>query len=277
MATFTFYNPRSGTMRSGYWRRFVSRWAGLMGDVLPVQQMDTVDPSLAGPGDKIVAAGGDGTLRSVARHFGVGRKPPEEMPVILLLPAGTSNSVAKSLGIPVAGASWPHYLRCWRRVHVDAGMAGDSLFLLCASAGISASAVSRAERMRKRGTSSWFYARAFAGCLRGRQVKVFEGDKPPVRAKEVILANLSRFAGAVRIGGVDPFDGFLSMTVMSTSAEFIVRGLLSAFHGPPVPAFPVRKARIEGKGEFQIDGEPGGDLPVEVRVLPRAVPMGLPG
>ena len=162
---------------------------------------------------------------------------------------------------------------------MDVGKADGKLFLLCLSAGVSGLAVDLAERKRQKGTSSWSYARAVARCLlKDCRLRVeAEGLVLPQEAAEVILANMTRFGGALHIANADPSDGFLSLAVMRKPRRFAIRGLLSAFHGPGVPTVPVRRARVEGDGVFQIDGEPGGRLPVMVEVIPGALPMGLPG
>lgn len=51
------------------------------------------DQALARPGDFIIAAGGDGTVRKIAKHL-VGSGTP-----LAILPLGTANNIATSLGI----------------------------------------------------------------------------------------------------------------------------------------------------------------------------------
>lgn len=80
---------------------------------------------LAGERDAIVVAGGDGTVAEVAKKCAGSAVP------IAVVPTGTANNVATSLGIdardPLAAARG---LRAAREVKVDLGqVAGDSLFV----------------------------------------------------------------------------------------------------------------------------------------------------
>jgi diacylglycerol kinase family enzyme len=70
------------------------------------------------PGDLVVVAGGDGTVGKVARRL-IGAPTP-----IAILPMGTANNVATTLGI--SGRTFPEIIGGWiaaRCVHFDAGVA----------------------------------------------------------------------------------------------------------------------------------------------------------
>ena len=58
---------------------------------------DDLDGALRDPGALVVTAGGDGTVRKVARRL-IGRDVP-----MAILPLGTANNVARGLGLPVEG------------------------------------------------------------------------------------------------------------------------------------------------------------------------------
>jgi diacylglycerol kinase (ATP) len=79
---------------------------------------DDWDEALAAPADLIAAAGGDGTVSRVARRM-VGRGIP-----VALLPLGTANNIARTLG--VADVPIHEIVRGWRnprRVKLDVGVA----------------------------------------------------------------------------------------------------------------------------------------------------------
>lgn len=278
MVRYTIYNPKSGRMEKEFWRHFTRRYVALLGDLVPLQELSSLDLESLGPEDAVIAVGGDGTVRAVVDRCGAGRLPAADMPTILLLPAGTSNSVGRSLVIPVAAASWPGYIREHRRCLIDAGRANGKLFLLCVSAGFSGAAVTKAEKIRTKGPSVWAYALACAECLFIRETLEVETE-PPIKvphSKEIVLANMTRFAGVVKIAGADPADGLLALAHSRLASYFLLRGFISASGGSYVPTERVRRAKITGRGLYEIDGEPGGELPVEVEVLPAAVPFGLP-
>ena len=278
MVRYTIYNPKSGRMDEAFWKHFTRRHVALLGDLVPLGELDSLDLEHLGPEESVVAVGGDGTVRSVAEKCGAGRLPAAEMPTILLLPAGTSNSVARSLGIPLAAVSWPRYVRQHRRCLIDAGRAGERLFLLCVSAGFSGAAVSKAEEIRTKGPSVWAYTLASVECLFIKNRLEVECD-PPVRlprSKEIVLANMTRFAGVVKIADAQPTDGVLALAHSRLASYFLLRAFISACGGRYIPAEPVQRALIRGSGLYQVDGEPAGELPVEVEVLPGALPLGLP-
>ena len=79
---------------------------------------DDWEEALGEPADLVVAAGGDGTVGRVARRM-VGRNVP-----VAVLPAGTANNIARTLGL--AERSPEELIRGWgegRRVKLDIGMA----------------------------------------------------------------------------------------------------------------------------------------------------------
>jgi len=80
------------------------------------------------PGDFIVGAGGDGTIRQIAREL-IGRQIP-----IAPLPMGTANNIARAVG--VGHTPIPELIESWtsaRRVSFDVGVvktaAGENIFL----------------------------------------------------------------------------------------------------------------------------------------------------
>ena len=78
---------------------------------------DDWEEALNKPSDLVVAAGGDGTVGRVARGM-VGRNVP-----VSVLPAGTANNIARTLGL--ADRSPEELVRGWaeaRRVKLDIGM-----------------------------------------------------------------------------------------------------------------------------------------------------------
>jgi diacylglycerol kinase family enzyme len=97
----------------------------------------------------------------------------------------------------------------------------------------------------------------------------------------VILANVPEVAfGGTVAAGVDPFDGRLdlltvprlgTLSVITTVARMLTSSLGHAKGvSHTTTSSPVR---VESDGEvpFQLDGEPVGVLPVDVRVEPGAV------
>lgn len=121
--------------------------------------------------DVLVTLGGDGTVNEAvnglmtARPDGVGRArspeerlPAEKLPVLAVVPGGSTNVFARALGLP---PEWPdgtsvilEALRLGRFRHVGLGLADDRYFTFCAGLGLDAAVIRRVERARRRGRVS---------------------------------------------------------------------------------------------------------------------------
>jgi diacylglycerol kinase (ATP) len=106
--------------------------------------------SLKKPADLVVVAGGDGTVARVTRRM-VGRGVP-----VALLPSGTANNIARSLGL--VERPFEELVRGWespRRVKLDAGIArgpwGERYFIEGVGAGIFASVLAKPAKKVKNG------------------------------------------------------------------------------------------------------------------------------
>ena len=107
--------------------------------------------------DAVVALGGDGTINEVSQGL-VGTDV-----ALGILPGGTTNVMARSLGIPTdpveATAFLSSHLRSATRRRIGVGRAGDRYFLFCAGMGLDAEVVKRVEAdpTRKREQREMFF------------------------------------------------------------------------------------------------------------------------
>jgi diacylglycerol kinase (ATP) len=106
--------------------------------------------SLDSPADLVVVAGGDGTVARVTRRM-VGRGVP-----VALLPCGTANNIARTLGL--VERPFEELVRGWegaRRVKLDVGIAegpwGERHFVEGVGVGLFATLLSRPRKNAKRG------------------------------------------------------------------------------------------------------------------------------
>jgi diacylglycerol kinase (ATP) len=108
-----------------------------------------LDKVLADPGELVVAAGGDGTVAGVAKAL-AGRGVP-----LAIIPAGTANNIARSLGLPDDATPADHAAR-WataKRVPFDVGHATgpdgqDRRFVESVGCGLFADMMARFERKK---------------------------------------------------------------------------------------------------------------------------------
>jgi diacylglycerol kinase family enzyme len=141
--------------------------------------------------DAVIALGGDGTINEVSQGL-VGTDV-----ALGILPGGTTNVMARSLGIPVdpveATAFLSSHLRSATRRRIGVGRAGDRYFLFCAGMGLDAEVVKRVEAdpSRKRERREMFFLtnalKAAATDYRGIDPMITL-EAPGIEARKVVLA-----------------------------------------------------------------------------------------
>ncbi|RBQ19489.1 diacylglycerol kinase [Spongiactinospora rosea] len=99
--------------------------------VNPKRLRQTLESALALGPDLLIVGGGDGTLSSAVRHLA------QRDVALGVLPLGTTNNFARSLGLPLDLAGAAEVFRTGKVADVDVGMAGDRPFANLASFGVS--------------------------------------------------------------------------------------------------------------------------------------------
>jgi diacylglycerol kinase family enzyme len=131
----------------------------LLGDGTDAQQ--TVRSAVQTGASAVVAAGGDGTVRSVAAGL-VGSRTP-----LGVLPLGTLNHFAKDVGIPLDLEQAAAAIVARRQRSVDVGAVNDRIFVNNSSIGIYPDIVAAREDIRRQGHRKWAaFALATARILR---------------------------------------------------------------------------------------------------------------
>lgn len=235
--------------------------------------------------DPIVAVGGDGTVHEVANGLlGFGGATPR----LAVIPIGTGNDFARSVGIPtrfaeaiavaVGGAGVPRA--------IDAARCNGRYFIGVAGAGLDArvaSAVNAAPRRMKIGALPFVWY-ALREIIRKRSVElVMELDRGTVLHQRSLLVSVSncRFSG----GGMqlapdaEPDDALLDVCIVGDASRVdLVRLLPRVFSGghvghPMVALHRARRVTISGPPDVlaQADGELIGGLPLEISVVPGAL------
>lgn len=93
MRATLLYNPKSGTAEDE--RRLVDAFAEVGWKVERCVHKKNLEDCMCDPGDVVIVAGGDGTVGKVAKRL-AGTNVP-----MAIVPTGTANNVARSLGIGV--------------------------------------------------------------------------------------------------------------------------------------------------------------------------------
>jgi YegS/Rv2252/BmrU family lipid kinase len=169
---------------------------------------------LARGADRVVVGGGDGTLSTAAGLLAGTRA------ALAILPLGTANDFARTLGIPADLARACRVVARGRVRTVDVGLAGRRAFLNAASVGVSSEVTRRVNGGLKRRAGALAYPLAGAAAA----------GTPPFRARlvadgavrhdgwalQVVIGN-GRFHGGGRLvaPGARPDDGALDAYVLS--------------------------------------------------------------
>lgn len=226
-----------------------------------------VDASSA---DAVVAAGGDGTLRAVARAM---RAMRLEQP-LGLIPAGTGNVMAAELAIPRDKTGLAAMLMQSPVRQVAMGRAnGEPFFCMC-GAGFDGAVVARLSLPLKERIGRAAYVPAVLSEL-SHEPQMFEVtiDGRRIFASWVIATNARHYGGRfVIVSGAGVLGNELTAVVLTASTRIgRVVELLAIATGtvarcPSIEIMPLTRLTIAARGvpAIQIDGDAGGAAPLLV-------------
>lgn len=289
-------NPVSGRASHGMTR---ARCLEAMEDAgLSVEVVETTGPAqvarlVAGREgadfDLLVAGGGDGTIREVAETASWLEVP------FGIVPLGTSNSVARELGIPRRPAEAARVVASGRPRAVDMAEAAGRRFLLCIGVGFDAEVVARVHAARRQGLSQLSYVPAAMGAFftygfPGIEV-VVDGAAAPPGPVQVVVGNTRTWGGPMVLSQdarID--DGLLDVSLFYGGRGSLTGQALRALMKRPlskrpdrpgasgVLLFKAREVYVPGppSAPVEMDGDPGPPLPLHIKVLPRAVEVIVP-
>ncbi len=241
--------------------------------------------AVADGAQKIVALGGDGTVREVASAL---KGTDIEMGII---PCGTGNDMVRPLGISkdpmIALDTVLHGVA--RRM--DACMANDELFFNIAGFGFDVDVLDYTEIYKKRyrnGSIAYLRGllRAVAGLSMRKTVITWPEGRMEKDALIIAAGNGTHFGGGMPVTPLaDPFDGLLDVCVMHDVTKFVaIRLLLKFLKGKHlaekkyVTYFRTTEltATCEPFSRLDIDGEVIPGTPVTFKILPKSLLVLLP-
>jgi diacylglycerol kinase family enzyme len=235
----------------------------------------------------VVAAGGDGTIRLMAER--TARETP-----LSILPLGTENLLARYLGIGPDPAQLARVIAAGYTATFDAGSADGRLFTLMAGCGFDADVVRRLHSSRQGHIHHFSYAKPILDAIRTYdypelRVRYAAADAPAeaeltqeITARWVFVVNLPRYAGGLSFSPqASGTDGLLDVCTFKEgslwSGLLYLGGVMLGQHETmeDFTRVQTRRLRIEAAGPapYQLDGDPGGELPVEISVLPRRLTL----
>ena len=240
----------------------------------------------------VVAAGGDGTVSLVVNHT------PRGTP-IMVLPLGTENLLAKYVQVSHDLRQWCDIVEQGNCVSWDAGcvraatLDSEHLFLLMLSCGFDADVVRRLHDERSGHIRHLSYAKPILDSIRNYeypelkiQYLAEEGDDwTDHQAHWAFAFNIPAYAGGLRITPTaDPGDGLLDLCTFVggsfPSGLFHLGTVMLRQQGKWSNFSHVRARRVRVSAQhdvpYQIDGDPGGFLPVELEIMARRLTMVVP-
>lgn len=147
-------------------------------------------------GGSVVAAGGDGTVATVAQALLAHGETGAPVPPMGVLPLGTFNYFARTHGLPEDGADAARVWVAGRRRPVQVGQAGDRVFLVHAALGLypqlltDREAASRRAGRRSRALALWAMLRSLvARDTRLELAATRDGEPVRLRASTLFLGN----------------------------------------------------------------------------------------
>jgi len=227
----------------------------------------------------IVAAGGDGTLNEVVNGIARAR----HRPVIGILPLGTGNDFARTLGLPFSLDENIDVLRAGKTRAVDVVRA--RYFVNVSAGGFSGIVRNKITRQIKRSWGPLAYIRGAAAALPKlhaykTRIVLDEREELSTALYNVVIANGRFVAGGLPIApDADPADGLLDVILISKrsapemallAAEII---LGKHFSSNAVIFRRAKKIVVRSRPGmwFNVDGELVGRAPAVFQILPRAL------
>lgn len=236
----------------------------------------------AAPYDAVIAAGGDGTAIG-AIPFALGRAVP-----LAIVPLGTFNDLARTLGVPVAVPDACALVSSGRERTIDVGRVNGRYFVNEASIGVTTRVARRqTPQIKQRYGVFGVISTALQTLLEVRPFFAeldFDGTIERCRTVQITVANNARFGGVIERPDASIDDGWLDLYSVEP------RNWLDAFAlvGKIIARDPSsgRGLRTRRSTRFSIhthhphhvsaDGEPAGMTPAVFEILPKALRVLVP-
>ncbi len=226
--------------------------------------------------DAVCAVGGDGTVNEVINGLG------EDGPAFGIIPLGTGNDLARTMGISLAPLESVSLLSQGKIRKIDLGKETDRLFSIIAGLGFPAEVMKRTN--------------SYKGMLRGSMAIAYnvvktisllhpvpveldlDGKKFSRKASGLFILNTRFTGGGLMVApDADPEDGLLDVVIMNNLSRGGLLGLLPrVYRGghrnhPQVEFFRAREISINTAAPYpkMFDGSIYGTSPLRVEVVPQ--------
>ena len=228
-----------------------------------------------GDAEAVVAAGGDGTLRALARAaLATGLEIP-----IGLIPVGTGNVMAAELAIPSQPAALADMLMRGPAHSVSVSDANGEPFLAMCGAGFDAGIVrGLSHSLKQRFGRAAYVGPVLKALLPRPRLFDVEIDGKHYSASWVVVANARRYGGGFSIAPAASarVAGLHAVLLQATSRSGRIAELAAIAAGipqrcPSIDIVACRNVRISSAQPIEIDGDYLGEAPLDVRAAVASV------
>jgi len=232
--------------------------------------------------DAIIACGGDGTINEVANGIVLGgRKIP-----VAILGTGTVNDFAKALSIPKTAIEFCKMIMNGTTMDIDLGRANDKYFVNVSAFGLLSSVAHETKKEYKAILGRLAY---FIEGIKSLPKELMKSIHAEIYCEELKLEGdiqLFILSNGNSIGGFTNFmpsakfdDGYLDCLIIRETSLDSMMSILRAFsssqhiHCQDIEYFKTKKISITSSTpvNIDIDGEYGGELPVEYEVVEKGL------
>lgn len=230
----------------------------------------------------IVVGGGDGTISEVVDCLALGDR------VLGLLPLGTSNNFARTLGIPLTLDAAIDVILTGKVADVDLGQVDGDYFANVASLGLTARVAGQVPHWAKRHLGRLGYAltgvMAIASQSPFEATLTVDGITHRMSAHQIVIANGRFHAGRPITADASADDRQLSVQVIATRHRWqLIRVLLAYFAGrgdehPGTLALTGSELTLDctPAQQLEVDGELKASTPVRIQVAEEALTVVVP-
>lgn len=232
--------------------------------------------------DRLVVAGGDGTVNEVVNGLSGTNVPP-----VAIIPMGTANVLAAEIGLAIQTDGIVDTIRHGDALPITLGVIGDRRFVLMAGVGFDAQVVAGVDTALKRKVGKLAYGVSFLNQLHRFQFPKYGVTVDGVRSEgaSVIVTNARRYAGSHVIAPEADLrhPSFQVCRFLSHGRWPAIREGAALFMnrlrtGPHFAIASGQRIVIDGPAgdPVQADGDIVATLPVEIAALPAALRLVYP-
>ncbi len=233
--------------------------------------------------DVVIVAGGDGSINEALS----GLSRTEKQTAIAVVPTGTANVLALELGIPRKPAPLAQLILNGKTRPLHYGLANDHPFVLMVSVGLDAAIVHHTSLPLKRWLGKLAYVATTLKLMfshKGQELVIRTDTGAEIHCRIAVISNASRYGGftilpddTVTASGLTllTLDADDPLSIIRFGANFLF-GRVAKADG--VRTIPIQYATISSASDTpaQIDGDPFGFTPVEIRTATGTVPILVP-